>query len=99
MSDSRLSGFRQRPLCVSDDETIKRRILAEDLERSSQFLRDFVDRHRSALDDAPADEASADGESADEAPGSETDDTAVPDDLSDASASEHRRVLFDRRKS
>jgi hypothetical protein len=34
---------------VQDDETTKRKILDEDLERSGQFLRDFMHRHRAEL--------------------------------------------------
>jgi hypothetical protein len=36
-------------MSVQDDETTKRKILDEDLERSGQFLRDFMHRHRAAL--------------------------------------------------
>jgi hypothetical protein len=40
---------------VQDDETTKRKILEEDLERSGQFLRDFMHRHRTALSEIGGD--------------------------------------------
>jgi hypothetical protein len=52
---SRLSGFRQRPFDVQDDETTKRKILEEDRERSGKFLRDFMSRHRNELADIEGD--------------------------------------------
>ena len=40
---------------MQDDETTKRKILEEDLERSGRFLRDFMIRHRAELSDIESD--------------------------------------------
>lgn len=56
--NSRLSGGTQRPVLVQDDETTKRKILEEDLERSGRFLRDFMIRHRAELSDIESDATS-----------------------------------------